>query len=137
MLYSGLPAWLYYWRICVPKTSAWCIISSVVRLVVFKLNLFNLSVKFSLDNIIFQNRSKLQRNENRDISEVIALGVPNPRTSNEVQYDQRLFNQSKVQRFYKHFVLCIVMNTYIGRWGRREDRKMTCLRFGSAQNIPA
>ncbi|XP_055448767.1 SNW domain-containing protein 1 isoform X1 [Psammomys obesus] len=40
-------------------------------------------------------RSKLQRNENRDISEVIALGVPNPRTSNEVQYDQRLFNQSK------------------------------------------
>ncbi|EDL16247.1 mCG52204 [Mus musculus] len=40
-------------------------------------------------------RSRLQRNENRDISEVIALGVPNPRTSNEVQYDQRLFNQSK------------------------------------------
>ena len=43
-------------------------------------------------------RSKLQRNENRDISEVIALGVPNPRTSNEVQYDQRLFNQSKVHK---------------------------------------
>ncbi|XP_072479788.1 SNW domain-containing protein 1 isoform X1 [Notamacropus eugenii] len=40
-------------------------------------------------------RSKLQRNENRDISEVIALGVPNPRTSNEVQYDQRLFSQPK------------------------------------------
>uniref|UniRef100_A0A8B9ZS62 SNW domain-containing protein 1 n=1 Tax=Anas zonorhyncha TaxID=75864 RepID=A0A8B9ZS62_9AVES len=40
-------------------------------------------------------RSKLQRNENRDISEVIALGVPNPRPSNEVQYDQRLFNQTK------------------------------------------
>ncbi|NXP15186.1 SNW1 protein, partial [Thinocorus orbignyianus] len=40
-------------------------------------------------------RSKLQRNENRDISEVIALGVPNPRPSNELQYDQRLFNQSK------------------------------------------
>ncbi|XP_069714626.1 SNW domain-containing protein 1 [Phaenicophaeus curvirostris] len=40
-------------------------------------------------------RSKLQRNENRDISEVIALGVPNPRPSNEVQYDQRLFNLSK------------------------------------------
>ncbi|KAL7992591.1 hypothetical protein Chor_016847 [Crotalus horridus] len=40
-------------------------------------------------------RSKLQRNENRDISEVIALGVPNPRTSNEIQYDQRLFNQTK------------------------------------------
>ncbi|NWS45939.1 SNW1 protein, partial [Probosciger aterrimus] len=40
-------------------------------------------------------RSKLQRNENRDISEVIALGIPNPRPSNEIQYDQRLFNQSK------------------------------------------
>ncbi|NWH56031.1 SNW1 protein, partial [Geococcyx californianus] len=40
-------------------------------------------------------RSKLQRNENRDISEVIALGVHNPRPSNEVQYDQRLFNHSK------------------------------------------
>uniref|UniRef100_A0A8C6ZM30 SNW domain-containing protein 1 n=1 Tax=Nothoprocta perdicaria TaxID=30464 RepID=A0A8C6ZM30_NOTPE len=42
-----------------------------------------------------EKRSKLQRNENRDISEVIALGIPNPRPSNEVQYDQRLFNQSK------------------------------------------
>ncbi|KAM7332043.1 hypothetical protein ACRRTK_008751 [Alexandromys fortis] len=42
-----------------------------------------------------EKRSKLQRNENRDISEVIALGVPNPPTSNEVQYDQRLFNQTK------------------------------------------
>ena len=40
-------------------------------------------------------RLKLQRNENLDISEVIALGVPNPRTSNEVHYDQKLFNQSK------------------------------------------
>ncbi|ELW48101.1 SNW domain-containing protein 1 [Tupaia chinensis] len=38
---------------------------------------------------------KTQRNENRDISEVIAFGVPNPRTSNEVQYNQQLFNQSK------------------------------------------
>ncbi|GAB5573072.1 SNW domain-containing protein 1 [Prionailurus iriomotensis] len=53
-------------------------------------------------------RSKLQRNENRDISEVIALGVPNPRTSNEVQYDQRLFNQSKMHKTFrsKIDVLC-------------------------------
>ncbi|MBW03132.1 SNW domain-containing protein 1, partial [Eschrichtius robustus] len=43
-------------------------------------------------------RLKLQINENRDISEVIVLGVPNPWTSNEVQYDQRLFNQSKDRR---------------------------------------
>uniref|UniRef100_A0A7D9N0G3 SNW domain-containing protein 1 n=1 Tax=Xenopus tropicalis TaxID=8364 RepID=A0A7D9N0G3_XENTR len=40
-------------------------------------------------------RSKLQRNEERDISEQIALGIPNQRTSSEVQYDQRLFNQSR------------------------------------------
>ncbi|XDV41692.1 hypothetical protein PO909_010510 [Leuciscus waleckii] len=40
-------------------------------------------------------RSKLQRDQDRDISELIALGQPNPRTSSEAQYDQRLFNQSK------------------------------------------
>ncbi|XP_051908294.1 SNW domain-containing protein 1 [Hippocampus zosterae] len=40
-------------------------------------------------------RSKLQRDQDRDISELIALGVPNPRTTSEAQYDQRLFNQSK------------------------------------------
>ncbi|EDL39191.1 mCG51630, partial [Mus musculus] len=40
-----------------------------------------------------EKRSKPQTNENGDISEVIALVVPNPRVSNEVQYDQRLFNQ--------------------------------------------
>ncbi|XP_072285187.1 SNW domain-containing protein 1 [Pyxicephalus adspersus] len=40
-------------------------------------------------------RSKLQRNEERDISEQIALGIPSQRPSSEVQYDQRLFNQSR------------------------------------------
>uniref|UniRef100_A0A3P9JE38 SNW domain-containing protein 1 n=2 Tax=Oryzias latipes TaxID=8090 RepID=A0A3P9JE38_ORYLA len=40
-------------------------------------------------------RSKLQRDQDRDISELIALGKPNPRISNEAQYDQRLFNQNK------------------------------------------
>ncbi|KAM4013863.1 SNW domain-containing protein 1 [Anomaloglossus baeobatrachus] len=40
-------------------------------------------------------RSKLQRNEDRDISEQIALGIPSQRPSAEVQYDQRLFNQSR------------------------------------------
>ncbi|XP_062406826.1 SNW domain-containing protein 1 [Sardina pilchardus] len=40
-------------------------------------------------------RSKLQRDQDRDISELIAIGKPNPRTSSEAQYDQRLFNQSK------------------------------------------
>uniref|UniRef100_A0A673GRJ0 SNW domain-containing protein 1 n=1 Tax=Sinocyclocheilus rhinocerous TaxID=307959 RepID=A0A673GRJ0_9TELE len=40
-------------------------------------------------------RSKLQRDQDRDVSELIALGQPNPRTSSEAQYDQRLFNQNK------------------------------------------
>ncbi|CAH2328450.1 SNW domain-containing 1 [Pelobates cultripes] len=40
-------------------------------------------------------RPKLQRNEDRDISEQIALGIPNQRASNDIQYDQRLFNQSR------------------------------------------
>ncbi|XP_034044727.1 SNW domain-containing protein 1-like isoform X2 [Thalassophryne amazonica] len=40
-------------------------------------------------------RSKLQRDQDRDVSELIALGLPNPQSSNEAQYDQRLFNQSK------------------------------------------
>ncbi|XP_008838076.1 SNW domain-containing protein 1-like isoform X2 [Nannospalax galili] len=50
----------------------------------------------NLSRVAPNKRSKLQRNENQDISQVIALGVPNPETSNEVQYDQRLFNQSKI-----------------------------------------
>ena len=41
-------------------------------------------------------RTRLERERERDISEQIALGVANPRiNSNEVQFDQRLFNQSK------------------------------------------
>uniref|UniRef100_A0A8C7CZB0 SNW domain-containing protein 1 n=1 Tax=Oncorhynchus kisutch TaxID=8019 RepID=A0A8C7CZB0_ONCKI len=40
-------------------------------------------------------RSKLQRDQDRDVNELIALGQPNPRASSEAQYDQRLFNQTK------------------------------------------
>ncbi|XP_033735557.1 SNW domain-containing protein 1-like [Pecten maximus] len=41
-------------------------------------------------------RSRLQKERERDISEKIALGLPNTGAgSSEVQYDQRLFNQSK------------------------------------------
>uniref|UniRef100_A0A674AMW5 SNW domain-containing protein 1 n=1 Tax=Salmo trutta TaxID=8032 RepID=A0A674AMW5_SALTR len=39
--------------------------------------------------------SKLQRDQARDVSELIALGQPNPRASSETHYDQRLFNQTK------------------------------------------
>ena len=42
------------------------------------------------------NRSKLQRDKERDISEQIALGLASAPPSQEALYDQRLFNQSKV-----------------------------------------
>uniref|UniRef100_A0A4W4GTQ7 SNW domain-containing protein 1 n=1 Tax=Electrophorus electricus TaxID=8005 RepID=A0A4W4GTQ7_ELEEL len=57
-------------------------------------------------------RSKLQRDQDRDISELIALGQPNPRISSEAQYDQRLFNQSRVKQ--KNFPL-------VGRHEKCED----------------
>ncbi|CAB1343075.1 unnamed protein product [Coregonus sp. 'balchen'] len=36
-----------------------------------------------------------REHQDRDVSELIALGQPNPRASSEAQYDQRLFNQTK------------------------------------------
>ena len=48
-------------------------------------------------SLCFICRSRLQRERERDISEKIALGVPNARAGgDEIQFDQRLFNQSKV-----------------------------------------
>ncbi|GBM08550.1 SNW domain-containing protein 1 [Araneus ventricosus] len=40
-------------------------------------------------------RNKLEKQRERDISEQIALGMPNARPSNELQFDQRLFNSTK------------------------------------------
>jgi len=40
-------------------------------------------------------RNKLEKQRERDISEQIALGMPNARQSNELQFDQRLFDTSK------------------------------------------
>ncbi|GIX85116.1 SNW domain-containing protein 1 [Caerostris darwini] len=40
-------------------------------------------------------RNKLEKQRERDISEQIALGLPNTRASNELQFDQRLFNSTK------------------------------------------
>lgn len=45
-------------------------------------------------------RNRLERERERDISEKIALGLPSTSgtsKSGEVQFDQRLFNQSKVK----------------------------------------
>jgi len=42
-----------------------------------------------------EKRSRLERQRERDVSEQIALGVANPRASSDVQFDERLFNQSK------------------------------------------
>ena len=40
-------------------------------------------------------RSRLQRDRERDISEMIALGMPSTGGSQHLQFDQRLFNQSR------------------------------------------
>ena len=45
--------------------------------------------------IIF--RSRIQKERERDISEKIALGLPNTGAAQQEQFDQRLFNQSKVK----------------------------------------
>lgn len=54
-----------------------------------------------ISDFALRPRSKLQRDQDRDISELIALGVPNPRSAGEAQYDQRLFNQSKVRNNFQ------------------------------------
>jgi len=42
-------------------------------------------------------RNRLQKERERDISEKIALGLPNTAAArDDVQFDQRLFNQSRV-----------------------------------------
>lgn len=47
---------------------------------------------------LFVYRSRLQRDRERDISEKIALGMPNTGAGNqETMFDQRLFNTTKVQ----------------------------------------
>lgn len=44
-----------------------------------------------------ENKARAQKEKDRDISEQIALGLPNPRANatDEVQFDQRLFDQSR------------------------------------------
>ncbi len=42
-------------------------------------------------------RSKMDRDKDRDVTEKIALGLPSAAGSKEAQFDQRLFNQSKVK----------------------------------------
>jgi len=42
-------------------------------------------------------RNRLQKERDRDVSEKIALGLPNTGAArDDVQFDQRLFNQSRV-----------------------------------------
>ncbi len=44
-------------------------------------------------------RSKMDRDKDRDVTEKIALGLPSAAGSKEAQFDQRLFNQSKVNTY--------------------------------------
>ncbi len=47
-------------------------------------------------SVINCDRSKLERDKDRDISEKIALGLPSGAPSQESLFDQRLFNQTQV-----------------------------------------
>lgn len=58
------------------------------------------------------NRSKLQRDKERDISEQIALGLASAPPSQEAMFDQRLFNQSKVNRTKTGIEAAHVLPTY-------------------------
>lgn len=52
--------------------------------------------------------------KDRDVSEKIALGLPNPGGRDE-QFDQRLFNQSRVSTCfnipYKGIHICVIFNS--------------------------
>lgn len=47
-------------------------------------------------------RSRIQKERERDISEKIALGLPDTRANQDAQFDQRLYNQSKVNSCYAY-----------------------------------
>ena len=57
-----------------------------------------------------EKRSKLERDRDRDVTEKIALGLPSGGASQETLFDQRLFNQSKVQQ---HTCIYVMPYTYV------------------------
>ena len=73
-----------------------------------------------------EKRSKLDREKDRDVTEKIALGMPSGAATQEAQFDQRLFNQSKVtldcmaQALTHFFFVCLSVfcffHTGIGVW---------------------
>jgi len=50
----------------------------------------------SLPHVSPAYRTRLMKDRERDVSEKIALGLPNTGGGQQDQFDQRLFNQSKV-----------------------------------------
>lgn len=72
-----------------------------------------ISAEHPFDFLFPRPRSKLQRDQDRDVSELIALGKPNPRSSSEAQYDQRLFNQSKVGMILR-FLVPLFQRSHLG-----------------------
>ena len=65
---------------------------------------------------VTSHRSKAARDKNRDISEKIALGLPNAgNVSQEALYDQRLFNSTKVSYFLKSVLSLQVFEKYFTR----------------------
>lgn len=79
-------------------------------------------------------RSRLQRERNRDISEKIALGVPNTRAAgDDMQFDQRLFNQSKGMDSGFAGGDDEVYNVYDKAW--RQDRDLASSIYKPSKNV--
>lgn len=80
-------------------------------------------------------RSKHQRERERDISEKIALGLPNTGAggSSDVQFDQRLFNQSKGLDSGFNAGEDEAYNVYDKPW--RQDRDMATSIYRPSKNL--
>ena len=75
-----------------------------------EIKIWNTSSESSSWFFIFVYRSKSRRDEDRDVSEKIALGLPNAGVSSETMYDQRLFDGEAVGKI---LTLISVANSFV------------------------
>ncbi|XP_062963488.1 SNW domain-containing protein 1-like [Cynocephalus volans] len=80
-----------------------------------------------------EKRLKVQRNGIRDVTEVIALSMANPRTSSEVQYDHRLFDRSQGVDSGFAGAQDELYNVYDGAW--RGGQGMAQIIYRPSQNL--
>ncbi|XP_062963481.1 SNW domain-containing protein 1-like [Cynocephalus volans] len=80
-----------------------------------------------------EKRLKVQRSGIRDVTEVIALSMANPRTSSEVQYDHRLFDRSQGVDSGFAGAQDELYNVYDGAW--RGGQGMAQIIYRPSQNL--